>query len=68
MAHDLPKPAFVSLRVAAVRLGVPASWLRAEVKSGRLPALVIGRRVLVDVEVLRGVLTKRLETREGSDA
>ena len=44
---------FISIESAAVRLGVPAAWLKREAREGRVPALRAGRRLLVkpqDVE------------------
>lgn len=44
---------------AARRLGVPATWLRAEVEAGRLPALRAGASLLFDVELVERELLAR---------
>lgn len=50
---------FLPVRQAAVRLGVPAAWLRAEANAGRVPHLRAGRRVLVNPRVVEQVLMDR---------
>jgi excisionase family DNA binding protein len=54
-----PQAAFVPIRQAAHRLGVPATWLRTEALAGRLPHLRVGRRLLVDPEAVRAALVLR---------
>jgi len=50
---------FLPLRRAAVRLGVPAAWLRAEAEAGRVPHLRVGRRLLVNPQAVERVLLER---------
>lgn len=50
---------FLPLRRAAVRLGVPAAWLRAEADAGRVPHLRVGRRLLVNPQAVERVLLDR---------
>ena len=59
--------AFVPLRRAAARLGVPAAWLRAEAQAGRLPCLRVGRRLLFNPDSIEAALLERAErARESS--
>ncbi len=53
------KGSFVSARCAAMRLGVPVNWLRAQADAGRLPHLRIGRRLLFPVEAVEAELLSR---------
>jgi len=48
-----------TLRGLARRTGLPASWLRAEVEAGRIPALRAGRRILFHPDVVNEVLLQR---------
>ena len=50
---------FLPLRRAAVRLGVPAAWLRAEADAGRVPHLRVGRRLMVNPQAVERVLLDR---------
>ena len=50
---------FVSTSVAASRLGVPVSWLRAEIRAHRVPALVAGHRIVVHLPTAEQVLVER---------
>lgn len=52
---------FLSLRRAAARLGVPATWLRSEVDAGRLPHLRAGRRLLLNPQAVETALLERAE-------
>ena len=52
---------FISLRRTAGRLGVPAAWLRAEVKAGRIPCLQIGKRMLLNPKAVEHVLLVRAQ-------
>jgi hypothetical protein len=67
-AKYLPE-SFLPLRRAAVRLGVPAAWLRAEADAGRVPHLRVGRRLLVNPQAVERVLLERAQQagREGVD-
>ena len=53
---------FVGLATTARQLGVPRSWLRREVKAGRIPCLDIGNRRLFDVEAVKASLDQRETT------
>jgi hypothetical protein len=55
----MPPELFVPLRRAATRLGVPASWLRAEALAGRVPYLRAGRRMLFNPRAIEAVLLDR---------
>jgi excisionase family DNA binding protein len=50
---------FQPLVRAASRLGVPTPWLRRQADEGRIPCLKIGRRILVDIDVLTRLLEDR---------
>lgn len=50
---------FIPVKHAAVRLGVPAAWLRAEALANRIPCLVAGRRILVNPQAVARVLLDR---------
>lgn len=62
--------AFLPLRRAAARLGVPAAWLRAEAHAGRVPHLRVGRRLLFNTAAVEAVLSDRAarRRREAPDA
>ena len=54
--------AFVSLRRAASRLGVPISWLKTEALAQRVPCLRVGRgrgRLLFSVNEVERTLLQR---------
>lgn len=56
----VPPPAqLVGLGVAALRVGVPQKWLRAEAEAGRVPCLRAGNRFLFSVPALLADLTRR---------
>ncbi|MEI8195462.1 MAG: hypothetical protein WCI73_06100, partial [Phycisphaerae bacterium] len=50
---------FLPLRRAAVRLGVPVAWLRAEADAGRIPCLRVGRRLMVNQQTVEAALLAR---------
>jgi hypothetical protein len=57
---EAPHPeTFVPLRSAAVRLGVPAAWLRAEADAGRVPFLLASRMFLFNVDAVERALLER---------
>lgn len=56
---DQSDEAFVSLRRAAARLGVPVVWLRTEAEADKLPSLKVGRRLLFNCAEVERVLIKR---------
>jgi hypothetical protein len=53
---DYIKATFIPLRSAAISLGVPYAWLKAEVKAGRVPHIAVGRRLLVNQEAVANTL------------
>lgn len=53
----------VTLPQLARRYGVPASWLKAEADSGRLPAVRAGSQRLFNLEVVELVLAERAAQR-----
>lgn len=57
---------FLSAERAAIRLGVPAAWLKAEARAGRIPHLQAGRRVLFNLAIVEQALLERAETTEGN--
>ena len=63
-AHD----DLVPLRQAARTLGVPAAWLRREVDAGRLPGLIAGASILLDLATVRRLLLDRARGTDGEPA
>lgn len=59
MTTTTPEVKFVPLRQVAISLGVPASWLEAEAKAGRIPHLQAGRRLLFNLAVVEQALFDR---------
>ncbi|MBX3364032.1 MAG: hypothetical protein KF866_04635 [Phycisphaeraceae bacterium] len=55
------RPTFVPLSQAAAALGVPRAWLRREVCAGRVPAILVGRRWMVNLDNARGVILHRAQ-------
>lgn len=53
------------LNLAARCLRVPARWLREEIDSGRIPALIAGRSVLVHVPTVVALLAERAKGEAG---
>ena len=49
----------VNAHTVARLLRVPATWILAETKSGRLPHLRAGKRLLFDVEAVERELLRR---------
>lgn len=43
----------------ALELRLPRAWLESEAKSGRIPCLKVGRRLLFNVEAVRQALLER---------
>jgi len=52
------------LGAAALRLRVPATWLRREAEAGRIPCLKAGSRLLFDLDHVAEILRQR--ARRGS--
>lgn len=48
----------------ADRLGVPAGWLKAEAKAGRLPYLRVGSRMLFHLDTVKKALIERAQRDE----
>lgn len=61
---------FLPLGPAAIRLGVPLAWLRAEALARRIPSLRVGRRLLVNLGLAEEELLRRAQNgiKEDSDA
>lgn len=57
-------PSTLPLNLAARYLRVPARWLRDEIEAGRLPALIAGRKALVHVPTIAGLLAERARVGE----
>lgn len=55
---------FESVETVAAKLGVPTSWLKSEAVAGHVPALTVGRRLLLDVQQVRAALSERARQRE----
>ena len=52
---------FINVRHAAVRLGVPATWLKREALAGRIPYLMAGRTILINPELCKAALLNRAQ-------
>ena len=50
---------FVTLNQLSHELNLPAAWLRAQAKAGRIPCLRVGRRLVFDPELVLRVLSER---------
>jgi len=48
------------------RLGIPATWLRLEAQSGRIPHLQAGRSLLFDYPTVEQLLRERAQQRPDS--
>lgn len=59
------KENLIHVRIAALRYGLPAKWLREQAKTGHIPALIAENQVLFDADILADWLAKR--TRQGGD-
>ena len=46
----------VSLRALAERTGLPVAWIKREAESGRIPSLLVGRRMMFDPIAVSRVL------------
>ena len=53
--------AFLPLRPAAARLGVPLGWLREQVGLGNVPHLRVGGRLLIHVRKAESALAERAQ-------
>ena len=54
---------FIELRQLARVMGIPAEWLRAEAREGRLPHLRVGRRYIFPTEEVHQRLLERAGVR-----
>lgn len=64
------KKKIFSLRSLARHLkvyGLSAVWLKAEAEAGRIPCLIVGRRMLFDVEAVEAALLRRAGQEGGDD-
>jgi excisionase family DNA binding protein len=52
-------PRLLHLAALARRLGVPATWLRKEADSGRLPCVKAGTQRLFDADAIERLLLER---------
>jgi hypothetical protein len=50
---------FVPCDIAAIRLGVPGAWLKAQAEQGEIPSLRAGRRILVNIPTVERALLER---------
>jgi hypothetical protein len=53
------KLAFISVDLAAARLNLSSAWLRRECEAGRVPALRVGQRFMVDLNAAHAALVQR---------
>ena len=58
---DTPQETFEPVKIAASRIGIPASWLKSEAEAGRLPAVRVGKRLLFNVEQVERALLAKAE-------
>ena len=65
MENKQDPPNALPINVAARCLRVPAHWLRAEIDSGRIPALIAGRSVLLHVPTVAALLAERAKGEAG---
>ena len=62
--HDTfenPDATFENVDAAAIRLGLPPKWLKAEAKAGRIPVLKVGNRLLFNLEQVEQALLEKAE-------
>lgn len=57
----------VPLNIAARCLRVPARWLRNEVHTGRVPALIAGTAILIHVPTVLPLLAERAKGVAGAN-
>lgn len=60
-----PPLGFVSIECAATWLGLPKKFLREETRTSRLPCLVVGGRIMVNVGQVRESLLERAQKNPG---
>jgi hypothetical protein len=49
----------INIHGLSARLRLPAGWLRAEALAGRIPCLMVGRRLLFNLGAVQKVLADR---------
>ena len=50
---------FITIKRAAGHLGVPVAWLRREAEANLVPSLLVGRRLMIDLEAAEAALRER---------
>lgn len=55
----MPELTYLRLRELAQATRLPVSWIKREVKAGRLPHILAGRRLVFDLEAVRAALAER---------
>ena len=58
---------YISITELARTTGLPLAWLKDEAKAGRIPRLLVGRRLLFDPEAVDRVLAERAGRGESHD-
>jgi excisionase family DNA binding protein len=61
-------PAFMSVELAANRLGVPVAWLRREAEAGRVTVLHVGRKMLLNPAAIQQQLLSRAAWQDKPEA
>lgn len=65
MVNSPPPSEPLPLNKAARYLRVPARWLRDEVTTGRVPALIAGERILIHLPTVAALLAERAKVETG---
>lgn len=52
---------YISITELARATGLPLAWLKVEAKAGRIPRLLVGRRLLFNPEAVERALAERAE-------
>jgi hypothetical protein len=55
---------FITLHTLSRRLGLPAAWIKAEAKAGRIPSLRAGRRLMFNPGAVESILIERAKAGE----
>lgn len=50
---------FIPLHALSRRLGLPAAWIKAEAKAGRIPSLRAGRQLMFNPDAVERILIER---------
>jgi len=58
---------FIPLHALSQRLGLPAAWIRAEARAGRIPHLRAGRRLMFNPDAVESILIDRARQQAGED-